>query len=423
MAGTRSIALALVACALAPLASAQLIPGPLIPGRPRPTRPPHPPVRLFVVDDTPAPCVFASTIQPAVDAARNGDVILVKSGVYPYFRIDGKSLCVVGEGRPQINSAVRIENLLPDQRVVLRGFSLSSGPFVWFNEGPVWIEDCTWSYATSTQARSSTLGMFRCQLVDCGSSAGAVYSEDSTFFAYHSLFSGRRGADAWFDSGLCEDSGGYECDYWPAQTGLNGISLVRSAGYLSACSLSGGNGGLGYFASCGCIDGTPGSVPDACGGEGLTLFSSSAVLLQTGLAGGTIDCNGMPYSGTGLVTLTGQTGAFQVDTPVDAGDPLHFTFQGPPGWEVYIALSDEYAPEYDAPLHGMSVVPPEQQVRFLGVLPPSGVLDLTQSYGDLVDPADGARVIFVQAKFHDPVADYPVLGTPSAVVVVRDPCP
>ena len=51
-----------------------------IPGGASPTRPGidlEVPTRLFVVDDTPSPCTFSTSIQAAVAAASDGDVVLV----------------------------------------------------------------------------------------------------------------------------------------------------------------------------------------------------------------------------------------------------------------------------------------------------------------------------------------------------------
>ena len=65
-----------------------------------------------------------ATIQAAVDAATDGDLILVKDTGSPYasFTVDGKGLTVIGDtgNRPVLLGSAFIRNLGPDQRVVLR---------------------------------------------------------------------------------------------------------------------------------------------------------------------------------------------------------------------------------------------------------------------------------------------------------------
>ena len=67
-------------------------------------------------------------IQPAIDAAVDGDTILVKAGNYPGFTLDAKSLAVVAdvEDSVQLTSLTRIENLGPGQCATLTGRSARS---------------------------------------------------------------------------------------------------------------------------------------------------------------------------------------------------------------------------------------------------------------------------------------------------------
>jgi hypothetical protein len=50
------------------------------------------------------------------------------------------------------------------------------------------------------------------------------------------------------------------------------------------------------------------------------------------------------------------------------------------------------------------------------------VIDVTQSFGDLVPRGAEAAVFFVQVKLYNPANGALILGAPSAVVVVDDPC-
>lgn len=384
---------------------------------------------LFVVDDTPSSCRFSADISTAVNAASDGDVILVKSGTYASFVIDGKELNVIGEGLPTASFEVR--NLPAGRSVVVRGF-LGTYPKPRFtgNSGPVWVEDCTWvSNTASANALGSTVGLFRCRALDVPYSGSAGFGVvDSTLFAYHSVLEGSEGAFAYFDSGFCRQSGGFECSWQESSPGGAGVVLgAGGSAFLFGCSLTGGRGGSGSSVDCDpfpILCGAPDSLPGSCGGNALSLATStSATVLQTQLTGGLPDCDGTAVSGSGtLTTIPGQTGEFSVGSPVQAGAPLHYRFSGPPGRNVYVTYSSTYAPVFDAEFHGMSVVPLGSPTVLAGMLPASGELEMDVSFGNLLEPGSQARVIYMQAKLYDPLSGWGVLGTPSVLVVVDDPC-
>ena len=52
-------------------------------------------LQTWIVDDTPAPPPDFTDIQSAVDAAAEGDTILVEAGSYPTFQIDAKSVSIL----------------------------------------------------------------------------------------------------------------------------------------------------------------------------------------------------------------------------------------------------------------------------------------------------------------------------------------
>ena len=82
--------------------------------------------KLWIVSDRACPLVHFSEIQPAVDAAADGDVILVRgrtSGEYDRVQIDGKSLAIVADPRTGISTGpITIRNLAANQWVVLQGY-------------------------------------------------------------------------------------------------------------------------------------------------------------------------------------------------------------------------------------------------------------------------------------------------------------
>ncbi len=109
------------------------------------------------VVDAADPTADFADIQPAVDAAGNGDVILIRGAAasnYGSFVIAGKSLTLVADqstpGLTITGGTVEIRGLGQGQRVALRGLHVEAHPCVdgapptlWLhdNQGSIWIED------------------------------------------------------------------------------------------------------------------------------------------------------------------------------------------------------------------------------------------------------------------------------------------
>src|SRR5262245_20758215 len=80
--------------------------------------------KLWIVDDGGGAGVDFTALQPAIDAAAGGDTILVHAGTYAASVIDGKALVVAEQpGEYAKVAGLRVQNLQPDQRVVLRGLA------------------------------------------------------------------------------------------------------------------------------------------------------------------------------------------------------------------------------------------------------------------------------------------------------------
>ena len=118
---------------------------------------------VLVVDDDGGVGVGFVDLQAAVDAAGEGDVILVRGGTYSGFIVDGKALTVQADTGATVDVAspssvsVNVVNLGAGQSVVLRGLHVEGGslgiepPFqqsyragfsATDNAGSVWVEDC-----------------------------------------------------------------------------------------------------------------------------------------------------------------------------------------------------------------------------------------------------------------------------------------
>src|SRR5262245_31533670 len=82
--------------------------------------------KTWVVDDVLGPGVDFIEVQPAVDAASAGDVILVRPGSFGGFALQGKGLVITADAgqKPVIGGppiATRVEQVPAGEAVVLRG--------------------------------------------------------------------------------------------------------------------------------------------------------------------------------------------------------------------------------------------------------------------------------------------------------------
>jgi hypothetical protein len=196
---------------------------------------------VWIVDVWNRPGTDFTTLQPAVNAAADGDVIVVTCGYYETCVVDGKQLTFLARPQRTGNSpswvSAEVRNLAPDQHVSFRGlytFNLQ----LQNNQGPVWIEDsegddyntivvencanvvfrnCTWRnhvvFDTSTyplNVSASTVAFYECDLRGGDAISGGCFPcaqggvpghpalrlrSGSTAFAMGSLFVGGDGAD------------------------------------------------------------------------------------------------------------------------------------------------------------------------------------------------------------------------------------
>jgi hypothetical protein len=429
----------LVALFVAPHAAAQVAGSPVLvpPGRGAPPKGGID-ARLFVVDDTPG-CRFSGSVQAAVDAASDGDIVLVRPGTYSGgLVVDGKGVSVFGDPQGVANSvkltgALSIRNLNADQSVALRDLKLDvTSASRTGNAGHLWIERCTLKPLTTidpVSVEAGTAGFF-----DSECSAGISALNGAEMFAYHSRFYGAQGRDGYADCyGYCSASHypylySAFCSSQDSTRGGSGVSLAGLArASLFGCEARGGRGGNegGDFPGYCCYTGDC-SVGCSNGGDGVNL-SAGTVFTYMDLVAiggpGPLGCsNGTPLAGSGSTTvLTGEVGSYSITGTLLSGASAQLTFRGPAGWNVFLTYSDEYAPVYLPDFKGTSVVSPEAPTIFIGQMPLSGELSttvpFTLPYNQL------AKVLYSQAKLYDTTTGTPYLAAPSAMLVLREPCP
>jgi len=370
-----------------------------------------------------------STIQAAVDAALDGDVLLVMAGAYTTFLITNKALSVVGDSDANIHvhGGIRIHDLALSKTVVLANLAtvgvsspdeeISTGLFLANNQGHVRVQDCrllggygptgnavTVQSGTDVSLVACTLdGGVRVPSSPGGSGGKGLASSGSPVVTvYGCSIRGRDGVDA---DAYCSVDGG---------NGGDGSNLNETFLFSSRSSFRGGEGG----------DAGGGSVfsPPAAGngGDGIRATASAVYLLDSETVGGQggvqvgYTCGsfawpgyaGLDRRGSTFTDVAGTARTMVAPTPVIAGTTEFVTVRGQPGDEVALFVTATTATaQYVPAWHGMLLVPLRsapiaERALLLGTVPGSGVINFLLTVPDL-PPGSLSRTVFFQALFRD----------------------
>lgn len=401
---------------------------------------------VWTVDDD-APADFAS-IQLAVDAAADGDAVLVRDGIYSGFTIDAKGLLILGDttGTARVEQSsfgsdpvVEVLNLAADQVVTLMGLEVEALPgFFSAGEavkvvgclGPVWIEDCELSgrgllaavriseSSAAVIARSTLLGIVSEAPLGLGWSDG-LYSDDSNTFVYDSDLTGADGA-----GGPCGD----ELECGDATRSGHGASIWGGSMYVSGSVLGGGTGSDGET---GCIFQTMGD--GAAGGNGISLSGavpSVVELLDTSLlfglggdgAGVCSDgADGTPSfvaAGSTLVETAGVARSLSSTTPVREGETTDLVFAGAEDDFVFGVASTSALGLALPGYHGPLAVGVPFNLVTVGSLPVSGEVTISLTMDPL--PVGWDHLVRYLQALHVTPGLEAFLSAPTALVVLDD---
>lgn len=388
----------------------------------------------------------------AVAGAEEGDVLLVRSGTYSGFALDGVSLAIVADAGATVTveGGSSVTSLSADQRVLLSGLDLrglaASDPFEWpvpalILDGcaaAVRIQDCT---LTGPDGASVASG---CDPIDGGSAMHVAACPDVALFDCD--LRGGNGGDL-DPFRFCIENAGSGGVALNAQT-LSRVTLYR-------CILEGGDGGdeaNGGFGGPGAAftggtrvfanhsifrGGDAGDSNDLfCigGGTGVHAFGplrlrelDSSFLGGAGgvfLPHGTACDDGPPTLGpVDLRSYSGPVRNVFVERVAREGETVTLTFFGQPGDEVELLVGRGTAHRFGPALRGTTLVsgggPGKPLAReSLGTIPGSGQLVVQRTLGALA-AGDEARTLFLQAIVTDLRGD-PILTNLSTLVVLDD---
>lgn len=368
-----------------------------------------------------------ATIQAAVDASADGDLIVVAPGVYPGFRIDGKALDVLSFTGAEVvvQGTVTVENLPVAAHVLLAGLRASGadgivgtpaapGLLVRNNLGAVRVQTSTWiggkgqafangggwsphapgapgvrvesslhvTLADAT-ARGGIGGGENSQCFDCAGASGGdgISTATSALALYDCLLEGGRGGNAGAEGG----------------TGGAGARIESWGLFAAGCAFRGGDGGEAW-------DFLPGG--GGAGGPGIVVpVGTGARLLDNAYLGGaggecwacpTWGPPGAGQSGGGLfLAIPGQARSVRTSAIADASLPLSIRADGTPGDRVYVVGAGWPAFRFKHGWNGVWLVPFPAPISVapLGTIGGSGSLEAPLALAPLSGGATQGRAL------------------------------
>lgn len=371
-----------------------------------------------VVAPTSAPF---TTIQAAVNAAADGDVVLVRAGSYAGFTIANKALDVVGDvgAVVSITSPVQVQNVAVTRHVSLTNLRIVAGAtgsalVLDANAGGVRVQDCRATGGTGSGACAAAteggagiavsacddVAIVRCVLQGgpgvggCDGTTGGsgLRAQASKVALFDTTSHGDRG-------GLGCWQGCQSCGYGYGYGGIGGagaLLVTNSTLLASGSSLTGGSGGGNCHAT---DDG-------GWGGAGLWLFNSSARAVSCNLQGGPPAQNGFPsipgapIVGPGAQTSTLPARHMSATIPVRELQTMSLTLQGQPGDRVELVVAPRLRFLLMPAFQGVSLLrlARPQLVQQLGTIGAGGTLTTSWSIPDL-GPGVQNQQWFLQAIF------------------------
>jgi len=362
---------------------------------------------VHVVDTALGPLANFTSIQDAVDAASEEDIILVRTAVAMQdVLIDGKSLTLVGDdsttGDQAALSHLSICNLNATQRVAVRNFSfVDRSAFIDDielnnNMGQVWLED----FSNPTNILPFSIGFERMTITDCSTVVLVRLTLLSTTTQSPYTFKFTNSNVTIHDSHL--------------------EGKIRNIVVGDSClEVTGGN--LGIYDSL--IQGGYGNQAGAHNGQGpgesgLTATGTNIEIQDSMILSG-VGNSSTPaptiLTNSTQTDLTSDARSFQVDSPVRGRTTVTINALGMQNdrvW-VYYSLSPGVAfqlPVFDVPY----LLGGPLNSLYLGQIPASGTLSMS-----FPAPAQGAGMdgftLFVQPLFLDSNGQGFVFGEPTVV--------
>ena len=365
---------------------------------------------LIVVDAAGGPGSHATQIADAVALAADGDTILVRSGEYIPFVVDGRALVITAApgasvtitSSAQSEWAFEVRHVAPQQVVVIAGLSntWTHGALVHDCGGQVWLQDCHLlgqvldggpalrvSVSDAVMlVRSSLAGSFFWTEPDGPGFGSGLHAVASRVFVHDSTLTGGRSAEP---PSLFPQSG--------PGAAIEGGLLV-----LEGSSVTGGEGG-GQF------DPGLGLCLPIKTGDGLQLASAAtAISLDTSIQDGGCfpgaDCctHGDDVEvgpGSSYQPLPGPSANFTLASPLPDGQPATLDVSGAPGDLPLLLVATSLGPVNWFAKYSGALVAGSPFLLLLAPIPAGGTLAVPFGFPDALPPGTGSTVFLQGAVF------------------------
>lgn len=378
---------------------------------------------VFVVAPVPGAGVFSTDIQTAINAAVDGDLVLVKGGSYPGFTINAKSISIVADTGASVvtNGQVFVSNLAASQSLLLQGITVlgnSSVPSLLTlnSPGPIWIESCNVTGGTRSASGLVAVSINSCPSVVIQRSimiGGSGAPGGTTDMGAPGLHVANSTVSV-SDSQCVGGNGAHTTTGGPnAGIGGSGMRIVTGSVFASGTAFKGGNGAA-----------PAPPFPGGAAGPGIHTTGAVAVFDCTLTVGHSSPNFPLPppivVVGAGTAqTLPGVARHFVTTTPVREGQTATITASGVAGELTGFLFSASPGPLFlMLPLDGALALPAGNADWFaLGTIPPNGTLSSQLVVPNL--PATLQQMTFwCQSVFYDAQLTNIVIGPASAIVVL-----
>ena len=396
---------------------------------------------VHVVDDDGGPGVAFTSIQAAIDAASDGDTILVRDGGYPAFDLFGKGLAIVADTdqTARIEGGIHVLGVPAGSAAVLRGLRTTiatrDGLLIESCAGAVRVEDCELEGQRTPIEFVSDQGPFHGVQVHDSADVWIIRSEllggqGSNVGFFSEPYPGGSGVQVLSSTALVVDStlrGGHGAsgpffDWYPGAHGAHGVQLYDSTVWVSGCYAVGGNGGDGY-SDYDPLFGTKMCGNGGDGGSGVYVNSfdpedwspppvSSAVTVRDLNAapgvGGFSECAYFGEDGEDVFEQSGATHTVSIEpalarstwvsSPVRAGTNARFYAAGEAG-DLFLALVGAPSPPLPLPAQDLPLALASFPVVLsLGIVPQDGLVSKAFPVAPK-PPGFGAATYHVQGAY------------------------
>lgn len=328
-----------------------------------------------VVAPSPGPGVDFTTIEDALAAAADGDIVLVRPGSYaiaPFTGalVDGKTVTLVADGPVTATGRVAVETLDATRTFSMRGFDSADDLRLAVSDcsGVIWCEDNGLGndFASipvfSAFSNSNNVNLLRSSFL-----AGGTSAFNAHLAVYDCAFAGMTfGHPGSFDA-----------------------ALIQNGGSLFASGTS--------FAS------TPGTFQDIFVQNDPSLF-----LLDP-------DADDLPTH----TLLAGPARSYHADATVREGGTLNLTVNAEPGDFAFVFVGRTPLSAFLPVYRGSLLVAATGTPFSLGQVPAGGTIQASVTMPQL-PPGEEGRVFYSQAVFFESVGATPILGPGSMVVLLDD---